>query len=164
MGTGKSVVGALLAGMLGRPFFDLDREIESAKGMPVAEIFRTGGEERFREIEKKSLADLCRREGIVLATGGGAVCDSENLDVMKRSGLLVCLAASPSTIVERLEGDVSRPLLAVEGQDKAGHIKELIRRRASGYAAADVTVSTDGVTPEQVADELRRKLREHGIR
>ncbi len=87
-GSGKSTVGQYLAQMLGREFYDSDEEI-SKKGETPAEIIEKYGEEHFRKIETKTLADLCKKSGCVIATGGGAVTREENYDIIHQNGTVV---------------------------------------------------------------------------
>ena len=90
-GCGKSSIGTLLAEKLDRPFLDADAEIEKAAGMPIPEFFRLYGEAAFRELESRVLADLGKRSGAVIATGGGAVLREENYAALHQNGTIVWL-------------------------------------------------------------------------
>ncbi|MBI2359149.1 MAG: hypothetical protein HYV04_09630 [Deltaproteobacteria bacterium] len=94
MAVGKSVVGQRLARRLKRRFVDLDRLIERAEGMKVQEIFDRKGEAYFRAVEKRKLRDVLGHDGQVIATGGGAVMDEENLRLLKQKSFLICLSAA----------------------------------------------------------------------
>lgn len=151
MGTGKSSVGAVLAKRLGWRFVDLDREIVNETGLEVADIFRTLGEAFFRNLEKKLLAKHCKGRKCVLAAGGGAVCDPDNIRIMKESGPVICLTAPAGTIEERLAGDGSRPLLKGSGDEKRSRMEALLNKRMPFYQEADIMLDTSDLTPEDAA-------------
>ena len=97
-GSGKSTVGRLAARTLGLPFVAADTALAQAEGRSIPDIFADGGESYFRTLETRVLTDLCRREGMVLATGGGAVLRRENRTLLKGSGLVIFLDRSPWAI------------------------------------------------------------------
>ncbi|MEX1253532.1 MAG: 3-dehydroquinate synthase [Dehalococcoidia bacterium] len=154
-GAGKSSVAALVAEKLGWRALDTDTLIEEQAGASVAEIFARDGEERFRELEHEALRRAAGQENVVVATGGGAVVAEENRRAMT-GGLVVCLEARATTILERLQAEGSlvseRPLLA--GDDPLARITELKAHRQRYYALADHVIETDGRTPAQVADAV----------
>jgi 3-dehydroquinate synthase len=163
-GTGKSTVGRILGDRFGREFIDTDELVQQAAGKPILEIFRDEGEQAFRVLESDALAEACARADVVISTGGGVVLDPNNRRLMAESGLIVCLEARPETIIGRLSGrageaPLDRPLLATA--DPLGRVRELKAPRQPLYALADWTVSTDGLTPEEAADEIERVLAEH---
>ena len=90
-GCGKSSIGTLLAEKLDRPFLDADTEIEQAAGMPIPDFFRLHGEDAFRDLESRVLAELGKRSGAVIATGGGAVLREENYAALHQNGTIVWL-------------------------------------------------------------------------
>lgn len=157
MGTGKTFTGRALARRLGTKFIDTDALIEKEAGIPISEIFEKFGETRFRELEREVVKRVSEENGIVIAVGGGAIVNPDNLAALKRNGLIINLTASPEVILARVERNSDRPLLQVE--DKIGRIKELLGKRAPYYEKADITVNTDGKTPEQVADEILEAVR-----
>ena len=112
MGAGKTTVGRLLARRLKLRFFDSDHEVERRCGVKIPIIFEIEGERGFRARESQALAELTALEGIVLATGGGAVLSRENRDNLARRGTVVYLRASPEDLFVRVRHDRNRPLLA----------------------------------------------------
>ena len=111
MGTGKSVVGKIIAKKTGLAFVDTDALIVEVAGKSINAIFEEDGEGVFRKIEAQVLQKACKDEGQVISTGGGAVTIEDNLSNMKDSGLLVALTASPDVILSRIEKEGHRPLL-----------------------------------------------------
>lgn len=156
MGTGKTFTGRALARKLKTIFIDTDTLIEKQAGIPIMEIFEKLGEPYFRMREREAVNKVSEEDGAVIAVGGGAIVNHENLADLKRQGIVVCLTASPEAILSRVERNSDRPLLQVE--DKIGKIKELLHSRASSYENADITVNTDNKMPEQVADEILDRL------
>jgi shikimate kinase len=152
MGSGKSSVGRILARRCGAPFVDVDERIESAAGSPIRELFAREGEPAFREREKAALLEVLSVKGCVIATGGGAFADEENRDLLRSYAPVVYLEAAVETLLERLAGDLGRPLL--RGEDREEVVRELLSRRVPGYRTADVTVRTDGRTVEEVAGQV----------
>jgi shikimate kinase len=157
MGTGKTEVGKELAGRLDLKLIDVDTEIEISRKMSISEIFKTHGEQRFREIETKMIQKIARNRNVIISTGGGAVLKRENMDVLKAHGIVVCLMASPETILNRTEGNNARPLL--QGKDPLETIKDLLNFRRPYYENADIVVDTEGKTPLRIAEEIIEKIR-----
>lgn len=152
MGCGKTTVGRRLARLTGRRFVDMDAFIEEEAGMRVKEIFDRYGEADFRRRERESCAALAAAEGLVIAAGGGALTFPENAAALAATGVIVLLEVSPETVLRRLEGDDSRPLL--RRPDKAEAVRELMERREPLYrAAASVTVSGEA-DPDAVAAKI----------
>jgi len=149
MGVGKSTVGRIVASDAGVPFVDLDEEIVKATGKSIAEIFAEQGEQRFRQLEREHLGRvLSAGAPKVVALGGGALLRREvRLSALQRA-VVVTLKADPTTLVERTEGDTSRPLLA--GRDLAG-ITELMDLRAGAYAEAHESIDVGKLAPSEVA-------------
>lgn len=125
-GVGKTTVGGLLGEALGRPFVDLDAEIERVAGMPIPEIFRTRGEAGFREIEAEAAMTASRGRGTVIATGGGTVLREANRRAMRESGTVVWLQRDLSRLPT--EG---RPLSEAKGVEKLYAEREPIYRAAA---------------------------------
>ncbi|MHB8157378.1 MAG: shikimate kinase, partial [Desulfocucumaceae bacterium] len=112
MATGKTVVGRVLAQRLGRQFLDIDEEIERVTGKTISEIFSRHGMIRFRSEESLIISKLSQRESLVIATGGGAVLNPENVTALKKNGVLVLIKATPEIIFKRVKQGKTRPLLA----------------------------------------------------
>ena len=156
-GTGKTLVGREVARLLGLEFVDMDAQIEGRAGKPIRRIFEEDGEPAFRTMEKLVLQDVCSGHSKVVATGGGAVVDPENRELMLRRGLVICLDALPETINHRLTSDTgdsldARPLLS--GTEPLERVKDLKARRQAHYSVAHRTVRTDELTVEQAARQV----------
>ncbi len=149
MGTGKTAVGREVARRLGREFVDMDVVIEAHAGKPIPRIFAEDGEPAFRQMETALCEELSARDGLVIATGGGALVNPANRAAMMRSGVVVCLVASPDEILNRVGGDASRPLLQVP--DPRARIVELLAARREAYAAIPWQVETTGLSVEEIA-------------
>lgn len=134
MGSGKSTVGKILAQKLNFTFKDSDECIEQRENMSVSEIFKTYGEEYFRKTESLVIKELSLQNGLVIATGGGAVLNSDNAAALRQRGTVIFLDVTPETVLERLKNDASRPLL--QRKDKAEAITELLIARKPVYQAA----------------------------
>ncbi|MCY3771406.1 MAG: 3-dehydroquinate synthase [Gemmatimonadetes bacterium] len=151
MGTGKTAVGRRLAGVLGVPFVDTDTLIEEKTATSIPTLFKTRGETGFRAIEKEVIHGLADGERRVIATGGGAVLDPDNFDMLKSLGSVIHLSARASTILARTKGDAGvRPLLA--GDDPLERIRSLQRERAPAYARADHEVDTSRHTLDETVE------------
>lgn len=156
MGSGKSTVGRVAAERLGRPFVDTDARIEAELGMSVAEVFARQGERAFRAAEAQAIRHVSALRGQVVAVGGGAVVDKDNVRHLKATGDLVLLEAEPAELAARVagEGVQARPLLAGD-DDVEARLAALLADRAEAYRqAADVTLSTSGRSAAQVLDDL----------
>lgn len=156
MGCGKSTVGSLLAKKTGMAFIDLDSYIEKKEKKSISEIFEESGEEYFRMLERKAAEELSQKNGIVLATGGGTLTFSYNVEVLKKNGKIILLDLPVETVSERLKNDTTRPLL--NRPDKEQAMKELYEKRLPLYrAAADVIIDADQ-SPMVVCMEIMRSI------
>lgn len=162
MGTGKSAVGQILARRLTREFVDLDDVVEKHAGCSVARLFASEGEFGFRKRERDAVVEIAARAGLVVATGGGVVLNPDNLLDLGTGGKLVCLTATPETVLARVGADGKRPLL--QGGDPLARIRELFGQRAPIYRGIAIQVATDGLTEEAVASEVLRRLGGQGFK
>ncbi len=156
MGTGKSEVGRRLAQRLGRAFVDTDQLVEERAGKRVAAVFADDGEPAFRALERDAVVDAVGRGGTVVAVGGGAVLDPENVRRLRDAGVLVHLTARPEAILKRVGDAASRPLLR---DDPRATVTRLLAERGPMYAAAaDVTVDTSDRSADEVVEEIQQAL------
>lgn len=155
-GTGKSTVARLIARRLRWRCADTDDEITAQDGRDIPTIFREAGETSFRALERAAVERLTTLEHLALATGGGAVLDAANRDRLWRSALVVHLDTSTNALFSRLSGGRhglhSRPLL--EGPDARHRLDQLRAQRLPLYSLADLTIVTDTLTPQQVAERI----------
>lgn len=159
MGTGKSTVGKKLARRMGMKFVDSDKEVERVTGLTINQIFKKYKEVRFRSEEKAALRRLTMNSGQVISTGGGAVADPENLEMLKHNGFMVCLTAKPEVLYERLKRKKNRPLL--QTPDPLATIRQMMADRATFYAMADATIDTSEMDLEAVVAEVTRLFQEY---
>ena len=153
MGAGKSAVGRQLARMLHLSFMDSDEEVENRTGVDIAFIFEKEGEEGFRKREAKVIDDLSGMDGVVLATGGGAVVGAQSRSNLGARGYVVYLKTSVDQQLARTARGRERPLL--EGGDRRDVLDALMADREPLYIEiADLTVDTDGRKVNAVATEI----------
>ncbi|MBQ4160937.1 MAG: shikimate kinase [Clostridia bacterium] len=151
MGTGKSTVGKILAKKLGYRFVDCDAQIEKEEGKTINEIFALYGENGFRDIESRVIASLSQKSNSVIATGGGAVLRKENIDNLRKNGVVVLLNADIETIVQRLADKTDRPL--AKGKS-AEELAEKFKSRESFYANNDFAFDVGDLSPMNIADKI----------
>lgn len=159
MGAGKTTVGRLLARRLKRRFIDSDLEIEARCGVKVPVVFEIEGEAGFRAREEQVIAELTGLEGIVLATGGGAVLSEPSRRRLSSSGTTVYLRARPEDLYRRVRDDKNRPLLATP--DPLGRLRALFAERDSLYReVAHIVVDTGAQSVQVLARQLVQRLEE----
>jgi len=157
MGAGKTTVGRQLARRLKRAFYDSDEEIERRCGVRIPVIFDIEGEAGFRAREAQAIAELCAIDGVVIATGGGAVLAEENRRRMAAHGTVVYLHARPAYLWQRVRHDRNRPLLATP--DPQTKLEELYAVRDPLYReVADIVVDTGRQSVQTLAKELLARL------
>ena len=154
MGTGKTVVGKILAEKLGKEFVETDALIEKKAGKSIPRIFKDNGEIRFRELEIETVAALEGKKNAVIACGGGVVLNTINMLRLQKECVIFCLTASPGVILKRTAIDKgSRPLLAVD--DRKKQIIELLKYRRPFYErAADFKINTSILSVKTVAGKI----------
>ena len=157
MGAGKSTIGRLLAKELHLPFKDSDKEIEVRTGANIPWIFDKEGEPGFRDRETAMIVELCHENGIVLATGGGAVMRPENRQALRNGGRVVYLHATIEQQVARTSRDRNRPLLRNANPEKI--LRDLLAVRDPLYREiADLVVETDERPPRMVVLDILERL------
>ncbi|ATJ84150.1 shikimate kinase AroK [Halomonas beimenensis] len=157
MGAGKSTIGRLLAAELSRDFLDSDHEIEDRCGADIPWIFDVEGEAGFRDRETQMIRELSTREGVVIATGGGAVLREENRRILRDSGTVIYLFTTVEQQLRRTAKDRNRPLL--QRDDREQVLERMFEERDPLYrATADLVVRTDRRGPKAVVNEIVRRV------
>ena len=159
MGAGKSTIAECLKQQYGRRVVEMDQRIEEQEQMTISRIFEEKGEEYFRELETELLRELQKDPNLVVSCGGGTPLRSCNMELMRESGRIFFLTASPETVYERVKDSHNRPLL--EKNKNLPFIRSLMEERQERYeAAADYLVSTDGRKAEEICREIVGKMAE----
>jgi len=157
--TGKTSVGRRLAEMSGRPFWDTDELVCRRTGKTIAEIVVAAGWTAFRKAESAAVEEVSRREGAIIATGGGVVLDPENLQCLKKNGRVIWLTASADAIRRRMGADAAsgahRPPLSQESCDE--EVRKTLAQREGFYRqSADLVVNTDALDVQETAAVIGR--------
>ena len=153
-GTGKSVVGELLARKLNRETISMDAEIVKKAGMSIPEFVEQNGWPKFRDLETEVAQELAERDNIVIDCGGGIIERRENIPALRTNGIIFWLQASVDVIVSRIAHGTERPALT-EGKTFTEEVEEVLDRRTPLYSeAAQHAINTDNMTPEQVAESI----------
>ena len=160
---GKTLTGRELAARLERPFVDTDAWVVREAGMPVKDIVRKEGWERFRDLESRVIRLAAGRDDLVVSTGGGAVLRPENVRRLRANGWLVWIHAGESTLRLRMARDVEnedqRP--GLHGKDPIHEIASVLRRRAPLYEkAGDLRLDTDTLSPSETVDRILASMPE----
>lgn len=152
MGAGKTTVGRLVADALGCPFLDLDQLIEKKAGRSIPAIFAADGEKGFRRLEKRVLEQTVKKYAettAILSLGGGSVTLPGAVDLLQEKTLCIYLEASLETLLSRLEGQTGERPMASEDLPALLAAREPLYRQA-----AHITLPADGLTPEELTDEI----------
>ena len=153
-GTGKSVVGELLAQKLNRETISMDAEIVKKAGMSIPEFVEQNGWPKFRDVETEVARELAERDNIIVDCGGGIIERPENIPALRTNGVIFLLQASVDVIVSRIADGSERPALT-KGKTFTEEVAKVLNRRIPLYnEAAQHTINTDNMTPEQVADSI----------
>ena len=153
MGAGKTTIGRQLAKALQLPFYDSDKAIEEQTGVDIPTIFEYEGEEGFRAREQNMIAELTQINGIVLATGGGAILRAANRKALTENGFVVYLQCSVDKILQRTKRDTQRPLLNTE--NPRARIEKLFSEREPDYlSCADFKIETSSMQSKAVVQNI----------
>jgi shikimate dehydrogenase len=158
MGTGKSTVGRCLSERTGMVMKDIDVEVEKKSGTSIKEIFKTEGENGFRQLESAEIGEIANLSNAVISCGGGAVLDRKNVDILKKNCIVVWLWAGVDTILNRVGNNGARPLL--ERGDKRSAVKTLLDARLPLYArCSDLVIRSEGVGRDEIARKVYEESR-----
>lgn len=142
MGSGKSTIGRYVAKDMGWRFIDMDDYVEQRLGCTISEFFAKHGEEAFRQAEADALKELAKEPRAVIATGGGAPCHFDNMEVMRAAGLTIYIKVEPAELAARLKGaKAKRPIIADKSDEELqGFIADQLARREPFYSKAEMAV------------------------
>ena len=154
MGSGKTTVGKLLSKRYGYQFVDTDEMIEKQQNCKISDIFEKDGEAYFRELETKLLKEIQKSmEHTVIATGGGMPCQNENAMLLRQLGTVVYLKVSKKIILQRVQGDTTRPLL--NGNQLEKKVESMLAIRDPLYEnAAHYVIETDHIPLHEVVERI----------
>lgn len=162
MCTGKTSVGKKLAEVLNFEYIDTDELIEQYTGLKITEIFSKYGEQYFRDVESEIVKKVSKLDKKVIATGGGVVLRTDNMQNLRDNGIIINLAAQPETIFERLKNQPGiRPLL--NKPNPLEEIKKLLNYRQEFYKNCDIKIDTDDLSVEEIVVKIVRYLKEKKI-
>ncbi|MGP1569750.1 MAG: shikimate kinase [Eubacteriales bacterium] len=162
MGAGKTVISKLVGESLCQNPISIDKKIEESHNQTISEIFAQFGEEYFRNSETRILQTICKEPPAIIDCGGGIAKNAVNHDIIKKNGKTIWLQASPLTICERLKDDYTRPLL--NNHITPQYIDEFLKTRQNSYALlADIVISTDGKTPNDICNEILERIKPYVI-
>lgn len=160
MGAGKTTIGRQLAKKLSYQFYDSDHEIEQRTGADIALIFELEGEGGFRKRETQVLSELVLLENIVLSTGGGAVLEPENRELLDANGMIIYLKSTAEKLHLRTAEDKRRPLL--QTGDRLSKIKEIMKQREPIYVSlAHEIIDTHNLTIKQITLKIIKLIKEN---
>jgi shikimate kinase len=160
MGSGKSTIGPIVANVIGCEFHDLDSLIKKKSGMEIREIFDTRGEEYFRNLERETLLEISKKDKMVISLGGGTITNQQNLETLKKTGIIFYLKLSPAAAYNRLKYKKDRPVLLsglkedYKKEDLMKNINDLYDKRKSFYEQSDFIINTDNVPIGRTVDMI----------
>lgn len=156
MGAGKSTIGHLLDEKLQDFYYlDIDNEIEKIAEKKISEIFAIHGESHFRKLEHEVIKKYSNYHNQVIATGGGVVENQDNLELLRKNGVIFYLSAPANKLYERVKKTSHRPLLQKENPQKI--LEELLQRREPFYKTADFEITTENKSILEVVQEIIEK-------
>lgn len=149
MGSGKSAVGRRLSFLLKMPYYDMDKEIVKKEKRTIPEIFEQDGEAYFRQVETEFLKNF-RKESCIISTGGGVAMNEENIQIMRKTGLVLYLDATFADIWMRIKNDKNRPIVQSSTKEELEALYN--KRRRSYKKAAHITILTENRTLRKVTE------------
>lgn len=153
MGCGKTTIGEKLAYKLNYNFVDSDKQLQKEAGTNINDIFKLYGENYFRQLENSIISSIAKLKKQVIATGGGIIKNENNIRLLKKSGIILYLKASPEHIYNNIKNDTSRPLLQCE--DKFGKIKELLNERENLYQIyCDIIIEVSNHSIDNIINQI----------
>ncbi len=162
-GSGKSTVGSRLAARLRRRFVDTDDLIEERQGVPISDIVKSQGWDHFRKLERAVIEEISKGNNLVIAAGGGAVLDLDNVKALRQNGFIIWLKADQQTLLKRIQKDrassTRRPTLT--GKGTLEEIEETISQREPFYGkASEIQIDTSMLATEAVVESILTILRD----
>ncbi len=160
MGSGKTTVANRLAKLLNYSFVDIDQLFEERYRLSISDFFEKYDENAFRQIEKDLIAEISNGSNQVVSTGGGAPCFFDNLEVMKKSGVVVYLQMAVKSLADRLSNAKRvRPILKnLSGEELPSFIQNQLTKREVFYTQANITVKGESISVDSLADAIRPLL------
>jgi shikimate dehydrogenase len=155
-GTGKTEIGKVLSSRLNATFIDTDDVIETKTGRSIPDIFHYEGEERFRSVEREVIASLPNKD-VIISTGGGVVCDPNNMEYLRRDSSVVLLVADIDTIEKRIMNKPRPPLTSLPLREEIAEMMD--RRRRNYYASSDFCMDTSETLPSEAGDKIIQLLK-----
>lgn len=159
MGAGKSTIGRQLAQQLNMDFYDSDKEIERRTGADISWVFDVEGEERFRNREETIIEELTKKQGIVLATGGGSILSQKSRNRLSSRGMVVYLETSIEKQLARTNRDKNRPLLQGKESNKVFLERLSLQRNPLYKQIADIIVGTDKYNVRSITQKIIHLLK-----
>lgn len=160
-GSGKTTIGAILAGQLHRELIPMDALIVYDAGRTIPQIVETDGWERFREIESQVTQKVARLQGIINATGGGVILNLENIEALRATGIVFWLDVSVDNTLQRIGEDPNRPSLTGKTSRRDDIMATLAEREELYHKAAHYVINTNDKSQQQIAEEIVNILQEH---
>lgn len=152
MGSGKSHLGWKLANHLGMQFVDMDNYLEERNCKTIPQIFAEEGEAEFRKKERKALEELSEFTDLIIATGGGAPCFFDNMDLMNETGKTIYLNINPKILADRLmKSKTERPLIKGKSRDElVAFIDETLKKRNEFYSQAKFQITQPNIDLDEL--------------
>jgi shikimate kinase len=162
-GSGKSTVGSKLAACLKMRFVDTDDLIEERQGVPINDIVKSHGWDHFRKLEKSIIEEISKGNHLIIAPGGGAVLDADNVKALRRNGFIIWLKADRQTLLKRMNKDpgtnARRPTLT--GKGTLEELQEVISSREPLYeGASEIQIDTSMLAVDAVVESILTVLKE----